>query len=87
MTAVPKTICVIAFLAAALMTGCKRSSTGGIDILAKDETADAGVIVADANEDLKKIKVLYDQNLDMREVLLVFFVSVDCGHLFLYTQV
>ena len=69
MTALPKTICVIAFLAAALVTGCKRSSTGGIDILAKDETADGGAIVADANEDLKKIKVLYDQNLDKREEL------------------
>ena len=69
MTAIPKIICVIAFLAAVLMTGCKRSSTGGIDILAKDETADAGVIVADANEDLKKIEVLYDQNLDRREEL------------------
>ena len=50
---------------------CKRSTTtGGIDILGPaDETADAGKLVADANEDLKKIKVLYDQNLGKREEL------------------
>lgn len=54
-----------------LATDCRRSTTGGgLDILGPpDETADAGAIVADANEDLKKIKVLYDQNLDKREEL------------------
>ena len=51
---------------------CKRSTTtgGGIDILGPaDETAEAGKVVADANEDLKKIKVLYDANIDKREEL------------------
>jgi len=50
---------------------CRRSTTtGGIDILGpSDETAEAGKIVADANEDLKKIKVLYDANLGKREEL------------------
>ena len=51
---------------------CKRTTTtgGGIDILgSSDQTADAGQVVADANEDLKKIKVLYDNNIDKREDL------------------
>ncbi|MEP7074252.1 MAG: hypothetical protein ABI878_00465 [Acidobacteriota bacterium] len=51
---------------------CKRSTStgGGIDILGPaDETAEAGKVVADANEDLKKIKVLYDANIDKREEL------------------
>ena len=52
------------------LVSCKRSGTTGIDILGPaDETSDAGVVVADANEDLKKIKVLYDQNIDKREEL------------------
>lgn len=51
---------------------CKRTTNtgGGIDILGPtDETAEAGKVVADANEDLKKIKVLYDANIDKREEL------------------
>lgn len=53
-----------------LLASCKRSGPTGIDILGPaDETADAGAVVADANEDLKKIKVLYDQNIDKREEL------------------
>lgn len=51
---------------------CKRTTTtsGGIDILgSSDQTADAGQVVADANEDLKKIKVLYDSNIGKREDL------------------
>jgi hypothetical protein len=58
-------------LCAILVFGCRRSTTGGgIDILGPaDETVDAAKIVADANEDLKKIKVLYDQNIDKREEL------------------
>jgi hypothetical protein len=65
-----KLLAIVALLSLASAVGCKRSSTGGgIDILSADETADAGVIVADANEDLKKIKILYDQNLDKREEL------------------
>lgn len=51
-------------------SSCKRSTGGGIDILgSSDETADAAKIVADANEDLKKIKVLYDENIGKREEL------------------
>jgi len=62
--------CVMAGCLVALGS-CRRSpTTGGIDILGpSDETAEAGKIVADANEDLKKIKVLYDANLGKREEL------------------
>ena len=50
---------------------CKKSGTaGGIDILGpSDETADAAQIVAQANEDLTKIKVLYKDNEGKREEL------------------
>ena len=50
---------------------CKRTtSTGGIDILgSSDQTAEAGQTVAAANEDLKKIKVLYEANIGKREEL------------------
>ncbi|MEP6947359.1 MAG: hypothetical protein ABJA02_15680 [Acidobacteriota bacterium] len=43
---------------------CKRSgNSSGIDILGPaDETAEAAKLVASANEDLTKIKVLYDAN-------------------------
>ncbi|MGI8470416.1 MAG: hypothetical protein ACR2N3_18405 [Pyrinomonadaceae bacterium] len=48
------------------LTGCKKSSdssSGGLDILGiSDQTDDAGKIVADANVDLKKIKVIYKNN-------------------------
>ena len=62
--------CVMALCLVALGS-CRRSpTTGGIDILGpSDETAEAGKVVADANEDLKKIKVLYDANLGKREEL------------------
>jgi len=46
------------------------SSSGGFEILGPaDETDEAGRIVAEANVDLKKIKVLYDQNEDKRQQL------------------
>jgi len=52
-----------------LAISCKRSG-GSIGILSPlDETAEAAVIVADANKDLTKIKVLYDQNEGKREEL------------------
>lgn len=66
-----KILLVLAAIAALLLSSaCRRSSGGGIDILGPtDETADAAQIVADANADLKKIKVLYDQNEGKREEL------------------
>ena len=39
------------------------------DLGPADETDDAGRIVAEANVDLKKIKVLYDENEDKRQQL------------------
>jgi hypothetical protein len=49
---------------------CRTSpTTGGIEILSSDETAEAAQIVADANKDLTKIKVLYKNNEDKREEL------------------
>ena len=50
---------------------CKRSGTpSGIDILGPtDDTAEAANLVASANEDLQKIKVLYKSNENKREEL------------------
>lgn len=48
---------------------CKRSSnsSSSLDILGPaDETADAAKLVAEANEDLSKIRVLYKDNEDKR---------------------
>ncbi len=58
-------------LIAVIFSGCKRSgSSGSLDILGPaDETADAAKLVADANEDLSKIKVLYKNNENKREEL------------------
>ena len=49
---------------AALSIACKRSgSSGTIDILGpSDETEEAGKLVFEANQDLTKIKILYEQN-------------------------
>lgn len=65
---------VLYFLILAALIGaasCKRSGTSSsIDILGPtDETAEAAKIVADANEDLTKIKVLYKNNEGKREEL------------------
>ncbi len=50
-------------------SSCKRSG-GGISILNPlDETAEAALLVDDANKDLTKIKVLYQQNEGKREEL------------------
>jgi hypothetical protein len=52
------------------LTACSRSSTGSLDILGPaDETAEAAALVQEANGDLKKIKVLYDENEGKREEL------------------
>ena len=51
---------------------CKRTGSGGggIDILGPaDETDEAAKVVASANEDLTKIKILYEQNEGKREDL------------------
>ncbi len=59
----------IFLLCAALIAGaCKAGERGGT-FFETDETAEAGKIVADANQDLKKIKVLYEQNEGKRQEL------------------
>lgn len=59
------------FLALVCLAGCRSSSnSGGFEILGPaDETDDAGRIVAEANIELKKIKVLYENNEDKRQEL------------------
>ena len=60
----------VTFILLPFAPGCKRSTPGGgTDIFSTDETTEAGGVVAAANEDLKKIKVLYDQNIGKREDL------------------
>jgi len=53
-------------LAAIFAVSCKSSSTGGL-LGPVDETAAAGKLVEEANADLKKIRVLYEQNEDKRQ--------------------
>jgi hypothetical protein len=62
--------CVAAAIVLVLaFSSCKRSG-GGISILNPlDETAEAALLVDDANKDLTKIKVLYQQNEGKREEL------------------
>ena len=53
-----------------VFAGCRTSgSSGGFEILSSDETPEAAKLVQDANADLKKIKVLYDENEDKRQQL------------------
>lgn len=63
-------ICTVAIT---LFAGSCRSSSrssDGLDILGPaDETGDAAKLVADANQDLTKIKVLYKENEGKREEL------------------
>lgn len=62
-------ICMVV-ISLCFSSACKRTGGGGIDILGPaDETADAAKVVASANEDLTKIKVLYQQNEGKREDL------------------
>src|SRR5205085_674932 len=52
------------------LTSCKRSSGGTVDILGpSDETSEAAQLILDANADLKKIKVLYENNEGKRDKL------------------
>ena len=55
----------------ATLTGCGGSSSGGgFEILGPaDETAEAGKLVQEANAELKKIKVLYEENEGKRQEL------------------
>ena len=58
------------FLICLTLTSCRSSGGGGIEILGPvDETAEAGKIVQEANADLKKIKVLYEENEGKRQEL------------------
>ena len=51
-----------------IASACKSSGrTDAPSIFSSDETAEAGKVVASANEDLTKIKVLYKDNEDKRE--------------------
>lgn len=59
----------VAIVLVLAFSSCKRSG-GGISILNPlDETAEAALLVDDANKDLTKIKVLYQQNEGKREEL------------------
>jgi hypothetical protein len=53
------------------LAGCRTSGGGGsFEILGPaDETAEAGKLVQEANADLKKIKVLYEENEGKRQEL------------------
>lgn len=67
-----KTTSILLILAVSLFfVSCKRSgSVGPIDILGpSDETEDAGKLVFEANQDLTKIKILYEKNEGKREEL------------------
>jgi len=60
---VGKHIYLILFLTVCFALPSCKSSGGPIDILGPaDETAEAGQIIGEANQDLTKIKVLYEQN-------------------------
>jgi hypothetical protein len=50
--------------------GCRTSGgSGGFEILSSDETPEAAKLVQEANAELKKIKVLYDENENKRQEL------------------
>jgi hypothetical protein len=50
--------------------GCRTSgNSGGFEILSSDETPEAARLVQEANADLKKIRVLYDDNENKRQEL------------------
>ncbi len=62
-------LCLILFVLLFSISCKTGSTTSGIDILSSDETAEAAQLVADANKDLTKIKILYKNNEDKREEL------------------
>jgi hypothetical protein len=50
--------------------GCRTSGgSSGFEILSSDETPEAAKLVQEANAELKKIKVLYDENENKRQEL------------------
>ena len=58
----------MALMVLVLLSSCKSSGrSDGPSIFSIDETAEAGKIVASANDDLTKIKVLYKENEGKRE--------------------
>ncbi len=61
----------LAFMFALFALACKKSSRSeSFDILGpSDETAEAAQIIAEANKDLTKIKILYNENEGKREDL------------------
>jgi hypothetical protein len=64
-----KTIAKILLISLLTMTACKSSgrTESPTSIFSSDETAEAAKVVASANEDLTKIKVLYKENENKRE--------------------
>src|SRR5215218_5221792 len=67
-----RTILISFFAATVLLGSCRSSgrSSDSLDILGpSDETGDAAKLVAEANQDLTKIKVLYKENEGKREEL------------------
>ncbi len=64
--------CVAGLIFACLLfaVSCKKNArTNNFEIISSDETVEAGKLVADANQDLTKIKTLYKDNEDKREEL------------------
>ncbi len=52
------------------LAGCRSEGSGGFEILGPtDETGEAAKLVLEANSDLKKIKVLYEENEGKRQEL------------------
>lgn len=62
-------LCVFLFILLFTFSCKKSSNPSSLSILDSDETAEAAQIVAEANKDLTKIKVLYKNNEDKREEL------------------
>ena len=71
MNLVKRILFCIVLITISFATSCKRSgSSSGIDILGpSDDTVEAAKLIASANEDLQKIKVLYKNNENKREDL------------------
>ncbi len=67
---------ILALLWAAVLSGCQSSA--GL-LTPADETADAVMIIDDANTDLKSIKVLYEKNEGKRQELKQAMASDDAA--------
>lgn len=66
-----RTLAKLSLVSLLTMAACRSSgrTDAPTSIFSSDETAEAGKIVASANDDLTKIKVLYKDNEDKREDL------------------